>query len=135
MVKRRPSAAQVIQGFVAGFIAAAQVQGYMNQGVFGRDIGVYGEEVVMAGVAAAKCVGGGAGEGWIGDNLLHGLLQTMKLAPSHYHMVKAAAVREVVNRARAIPAGMTPPAHSCHSCDAPGTSGLPHPIAKLFGDG
>ena len=63
----------VVQGFVAGFVGAAQLQGYVDQSVLGGNVRVDGEEGIMAGIAAAEGVGGGVGEGWIGDDLFHGV--------------------------------------------------------------
>ena len=61
----------MLQGFVPAVVGAAQVLGDMHQGVVGRDVGVYGEQWGMAGVAAAEGALCGVGEGWIRNNLFH----------------------------------------------------------------
>lgn len=91
--------AHVVQGFVAGFVGAAQVQGYVDQSVLGGNVRVDGEERVMAGVAAAEGAGGGAWKGWIGDLFLaHGNSPDQGGRSIRYHTKWVAAARGVVNR-------------------------------------
>ncbi|CAO3308434.1 hypothetical protein METHP14_30115 [Pseudomonas sp. P14-2025] len=76
----------VVQSFVAGFVSAAQVKGYVDQSVLGRNVWVDGEEWIVAGIAVAEGAGGGAWERWIGDYFLHHWKMLLKAANPHYHV-------------------------------------------------
>ncbi|AHC85841.1 hypothetical protein X970_26015 [Pseudomonas monteilii SB3101] len=78
--------AQVLEGFRARFVGASQIQSYMNQGVLGGNVRVYGEQRFVAGIAAAEGASRGAGKRWIGDYFLHHWKMLLIAATNHYHV-------------------------------------------------
>ncbi len=74
----------VIQGFVAGFVGATQVQGYVDQSVLGGNVRVDGEEWVMAGRSGR--MGGRKWKEGVDQGLFFSLENAPNAATYHYHV-------------------------------------------------
>lgn len=89
----------MVKGLDAGVIGTAQVERDVYQGIVGFDVGVYGEERWVAGIAAAEGVGGGVWEGGSGTIFLVMATSTrVGLTPRPLPHEWVAAVHGVVNR-------------------------------------